>query len=273
MNSTTTKLTGMVTLASIASLSFSSCTSVDLSYFTDVPAEAQYAISQSYNHKIQKADKLVIKISSSSPELVIPFTSTGADVPANTQTSEALTQSTRSAAQTQGDRYTVNAAGNITFPILGTIHAQGLSYPELAKSIQNKLIDGGYITDPTVSVDLDNFKITVLGEVQKPGVQAVESDRVTIFDGLAMAGDMTQYGVREKVSLIRESGSKREVVQLNLSSQDIFNSPYYYLQPNDTLYVQPNNAKAWNSTTNSTVITYTLAGLAAIFSLFNLLDD
>ena len=117
-----------------------------------------------------------------------------------------------------------------------------------AQAIAEKIIDGGYINDPTVNVQFADMKISVIGEVARPGFYDVTRDKVSIFDALAMAGDMTIYGVRDNVKLIREDESgKRKIINLDLNNAGIVTSPYYYLKQNDILYVTPNETKAKNS--------------------------
>jgi len=252
-------------LASLAILS--SCgQNSELQYVLNVKLNTPHKIQQSFHHKIQKDDRLSIMVSSKSPELTIPFTrsvgtfqTTGSDVAGKQQQASV--------------EYLVDASGYITFPILGRILATGLTYEQFATKLEDMLIKGGYITDATVSVDIKNFKITVLGEVKTPGVKPIDSSRVNVFNALALAGDMSIYGVREDVTLIRESNGQREIVKLNLNDPAIFASPHYYMQPNDILYVKPNGVKSWTADGGNIITQYTLSGIAVILSLFNLLDD
>ena len=140
--------------------------------------------------------------------------------------------------------------GNIDFPILGEIHVEGLTRMQLTELIKNKLIEGDLIKDPIVTVQFLNFKISVMGEVGRPGSFTISGDRITLLEALSMAGDLTIYGRRDRVGVIRENNGKRTILFHDLRSADIFNSPCYYLQQNDIVYVEPNKAKSGQSSIN-----------------------
>ena len=129
-------------------------------------------------------------------------------------------------------------------PVIGVIDCEGLTRTELADRIARKIIDGGYINDPTVNVRFADLKISVIGEVARPGVFEIDRDKISIFDALALAGDMTVYGVRNEVVVARETNGVRTFEILDLTSKEIFNSPAFYLQQNDVVYVKPNKYKA-----------------------------
>lgn len=115
---------------------------------------------------------------------------------------------------------------------------------ELAKAIADRIVEGGYLNDPTVNVEFADMKFSVIGEVAHPGEYEIKNDRVSIFDALAMAGDLTVYGMRDEVAVIRETNGVRTIEYLDLRSKDIFDSPAFYLQQNDVVYVKPNKKKA-----------------------------
>ena len=142
---------------------------------------------------------------------------------------------------------------------MGTIHLGGLTKGEAEKYIKDKL-KPQFRTSPIVTVRMGNYKISVIGEVNGPGTFTVSNEKVNIFEALAMAGDMTIYGIRDNVKLIREDHTgKREIVTLNLNDRNILQSPYYYLQQNDILYVTPNKTKAKTSNiSSSTTIWFTV---------------
>ncbi len=245
---------------------FSSCASTaNLTYYTDAQNLFEVPATQSYDLKIQKDDIIAIKITSETPELVIPFT-TGSTAPT------VITSTTTPTAESQAtaNTYLVNSAGEINFPILGIIKVEGMTHNQAAKIIQDKIVDGGYIKDADVSVELTNFKVTVLGEVSSPGVYTSQSERVSIFDAVGMAGDLTIYGVRDNVSIVREQGGKREVIRIDLSNKDILASPYYYLKPNDIVYVEPNKKQKRQSNYNSYIMTGIISGLSILFSILTL---
>ncbi len=136
--------------------------------------------------------------------------------------------------------YLVSAEGDIMFPVLGKIHVAGLTHDSLANYIEYRLVSEGHINDPRVSVKLMNFKVSVLGEVKNPGQLMVDGERLTIFEALSRSGDLTIYGQRKNVAVVREENGYRTIGRIDLTSQDVFNSPYYYLHQNDVIFVEPN---------------------------------
>ena len=139
----------------------------------------------------------------------------------------------------------------IDFPVLGKIHVAGMKREEIAECIKNELIKENLVKDPVVTVEFANLCISVLGEVNSPGRFSIDRDRLTILDALSMAGDLTIYGNRSKVMVLRQEGDVQRVYGLNLTSgEHIYSSPAYYLQQNDVVYVEPNEVKARQSTVN-----------------------
>lgn len=248
----------MVLLASCATRS-------NITYFEGAELNTPQPISQNYDHKIQKDDLLTIDISSQSPDLVLPFTQQG------TTTTSLGEESKTGGAKSEPKAYLVNSTGEIIFPILGAIHAEGLTHKELSTEIENRLKSGGYILDPTVAVELKNFKVTVLGAVNSPGVKSIDSNRVTLFDALSMANDMTIYGVRDSVALVRENSGQRVVTMVNINDREVLNSPYYYLQPNDMIYVEPNKKAKKMSDSNPVVLSAILSSTSVVLSVLNLI--
>ncbi|MEG0693138.1 MAG: polysaccharide biosynthesis/export family protein [Oscillospiraceae bacterium] len=225
-------------------LVMTSCASPkDIVYFQDSKNYASKEIEQSFNVKIQVDDLLAITVNNKNPELALPF-----NLPTIAYQAGKGEQLT-TAQQMQG--YLVDSEGNIDFPILGVIHVEGMTRLALTKLVKNRLIEGDYMKDPVVSVKLLNYKISVMGEVNKPGSFDINSDRITVLEALSLAGDLSIYGKRDKVMVIREENGVRNVVNLNLKSGEIFNSPYFYLQQNDVVYVEPNKSRVGQSTYNS----------------------
>lgn len=143
--------------------------------------------------------------------------------------------------QTTGKTYLVDEEGNIEFPVLGKVKLAGLTRNEAIQYMKGLLSKD--IVDPGVSIAIKNYRITVLGEVTKPGTFPLENEKVTILEALGMAGDMTINGVRENVLVVREEGGERNYYRVNLASTEVFNSPVYYLAQNDVVYVEPNQNK------------------------------
>lgn len=163
--------------------------------------------------------------------------------------------------------YLVNDSGYITFPLLGNIKAGGRTLLEMKQSM-NKAVSE-IIKESSVIVKLVLFNISVLGEVKNPGKYTVNSDRINIFEALAMANDITSYGNRSKVQIIRTSGDKNNIVVLDLINKDILSSPYYYLQPNDIVYVELLKEKSWKfETFPYAVVLSTVSLLLVVLTFF-----
>ena len=217
-----------------------------------------------YDARIMPKDVLTITVSTVNPEAATPF---NLSVPTsfNTQTRSTYSQPVL-------QTYLVDNSGTIEFPVLGTLQVGGLTKSECEKLIHDKLRP--YLNakeNPVVTVRMANYKISVLGEVNRPGVFTVNNEKINIFEALAQAGDLTIYGVRDNVKLIRENQKgKKEIVTIVLNDANIINSPYYYLQQNDILYVEPNKVKARNSTVGTTT-TLWFSATSILISMASLL--
>lgn len=186
-------------------------------------------------------DLLTIVVACTSPELAVPFNLTVAS-PASVATGNS-----QLTVQPVLQPYLVDNEGKINFPVLGELNVEGLTKKEAEQLIVDKLKP--YIKEtPIVTVRMVNYKISVLGEVARPGTFTISNEKVNLLEALAMAGDMTVWGVRDNVKLIREGANgKQEIVTLDLNKAETILSPYYWLQQNDIVYVTPNKAKARNS--------------------------
>ncbi len=227
----------------------SSCGSQKMiSYLQGTEEELIQEIADSYEIRIQPDDLIAILVNSRDPELAQMF-----NLPLIAyQTESGLTGQNRVLG------YLVDSNGDIDFPQIGTIHVEGMTRSELTAHIKNTLVDGGYVNDPVVTVQMLNFQVSVVGEVSRPGSFTVETDKITIFDALSRAGDLTIFGQRENVTIIREENGQRTISKVDLRDISILTSPYYYLQQNDVVYVQPNRVRAGQREINSnrTVSTY-----------------
>lgn len=197
----------------------------------------------SYESKIQPDDLLLITVSSPDPEAVAPFNAETMIVP--------LTNGQAYAGQQQKQLYLVDKQGNIEFPVLGSLKFGGKTKIEVNTMLKELLLK--YVKNPIVNIRIMNFKITVQGEVNKPGSFTIVSERITIPEALSLAGDLTIYGKRNNVILIREIEGKKTVHRIDLTKADFINSPDYYLTQNDLIYVEPNGAKANSSTFNQNI--------------------
>ncbi len=220
---------------------FTACTSTKkILYLQDVVPLKQQEIEQKYEVIIHSDDLLAIMVNSRDPELALPF-----NMPMVT-----YQLGSNSGGQQRVLGYLVDTNGDIDFPILGKIHVEGLTRMQLTELVKNKLIEEDLIKDPIVTVQFLNFKVSVMGEVSRPGSFTISGDRITLLEALSMAGDLTIYGRRDRVAVIRENNGKRTILFHDLRSAEIFNSPCYYLQQNDIVYVEPNKAKSGQSGIN-----------------------
>lgn len=255
-------LTG-VCLMAVLVLACTACgTTREYAYISDAERDSAQQILNSYNSTIMPGDELHIYVDSQTPESVLPF---------NTETNRVASNlGKRVAAKLQKkeesdlDGYIVDDEGRIAFPIFGHIQAAGITRDSLAKQIQQLIIDSSYVNDPIVTVELMNFRVTVLGEVAHPKQLHVVGDRLTIFEALAMVGDITKDGKRENVSIVRSENGQQTVGTINLSSKEIFDSPYYYLKQNDIVYVEPSDLKKKLATRNERVPQYITLGVSSI---------
>ena len=217
-----------------------------------------------YDARIQPKDLLSITVNTSDPQAAAPFNQT-----MQTSINVAQANSTYVTSQPTLQQYLVNNEGEIDFPVIGKLKIGGLTKTAAEKLVREQLRP--YLKEtPIVTVRMSNYKISVIGEVNRPGTFTINNEKVNLFEALAMAGDMTVYGIRSNVKLIREDNNgQRNIISLNLNEQNILHSPYYYLQQNDILYVTPNKTKAKNaSISNSTTIWFSVVGtLVSLASL------
>lgn len=213
-------------------------------YLQDLEEQEKIKINGSYDVKITYDDLLGITVNSRNPELTVPFTLQTGSAGASSATGVS------GGSGQKGIEYLVDSKGDIDFPILGKIHVMGMTRMELTNYIKRRLIDEDYIKDPIVIVKFLNFKVSVLGDVGSPGVINVNSDRITIFEAISEAGDLNVTGIRNKVTVIREENGERVPYYLDLRSKDVFDSPCYYLQQNDLVYVEPNKNKITQGNSN-----------------------
>jgi len=163
--------------------------------------------------------------------------------------------------------YLVGNDGTIQFPILGNVKAEGLTKDQLKESIQKKLLDQNLLKGPIVSVRFLNFRVTVLGEVNRPGIVYVPSEQISILEAIGDAGDLTIYGLRDNVILIRQEGGEKLIKRLNLNSSKILQSPYYFLKSNDVIYVEPGKDKIASTSIAQQRLPVILSGLSLLIIL------
>lgn len=191
--------------------------------------------AHSYEIRIQPDDLLLIVVSAEDPEIAAPFNLTTINtVTNNANLDMAVGQQTL-------QQYLVDSQGNIEFPILGKLKVGGLTRTEILDLLRSKI--GQYIKNPIVNLRITNFKVAVQGEVNMPGTYNVTSDRLTLVEALTMAKDLTIYGRRDNILVIREINGVKTFNRVDISRADFINSPFYYLMQNDVVYVEPNKSR------------------------------
>lgn len=239
-------------LAAAASLALlvGSCGSTkDIVYFQDLKQGDENVLPTVNPIKIQPADKLSIIVSTSDARLNSLY---NLPVTTNRISSVGVTESTpKTSGEGNVAPYTVDSNGDINFPVLGKLHVAGMNREQLAEYIRRELISRDLAKNPIVTVDYLNLAVSVMGEVKTPGMYAINRDDYTILDALSAAGDLTIYGVRDNVMVLREENGMQKVYTVNLNSgKQVASSPVYYLRQNDVVYVEPNKTKARTSTPN-----------------------
>lgn len=239
----------------VLSLVLFSCGSTkEVAYFKNIPDKAYESQIEAVEAPYQPGDILSIHISSPDPEASALFNSNNVNVSRS---------STVTGSQTEAGGYLVNTEGNIQLPILGSMKAGGFTKSQLKKNIVNLILSKKLLVDPVVEIRHMNFEVTVLGEVDKPTVITVPSERISLVKALGLAGDLTIYGKRTNILLIREEEGKRVTKHIDINSPHFISSPYYYLKPNDVIYVEPNNAKVASASRVQQVLPFVIAGLSA----------
>ncbi len=250
------------TLSSIFLIcALSSCLSTGkIAYFNDVADSARIVSSAGLVPLIQRNDLLSISVSSLSSEATIIFNMPNVALNPGGMSNTNMPQ-------TAG--YLVGQEGTIKFPILGDILAAGMTQKQLEKNIAQQLIDRKLLYDPIVTSRFLNFRVTVLGEVLRPGVVTVPSEQISILEAIGQAGDLTIYGMRENVILIRQEGDEKLVKRLNLSSSDLLSSPYYFLKSNDVVYVEPGKGKIASTDATLRILPVVFSGVSVIVVVLN----
>lgn len=245
----------------LLSFFFTSCTSTkDLAYFQDVSRNTvTVEDAQAYTPvTIEPLDVLDVKISSLNPDASAVY---NRGVVSNNATT--ITGNTEQVGTPNG--YLVDKNGFIQIPNLGNIKAAGLTIPEFKKSLTDLLTK--YLKEPYVTANIINFKITVLGDVGHPGIIRVQNERISLTDAISLSGDLTNTAVRNNVLIIRELNGKREFIPIDMTSKNIFNSPYFYLKNNDILYVTPGKYKSTLATDNASRNLGIISGVVSLIVL------
>lgn len=231
----------------------------DLVYFQDEPLTGGY-IDSAPEQLFYKADDILsINVSAADPIAAKPFNlavvSEGEDLISATGTARMQT-------------YLIDYNGNIEFPVLGTLHIAGMTRIELTEMLKEKISE--YAKDPIVNIRLVNFTITIIGEVNSPGTYTIQNERISLPEALGMANDLTIFGQRKNVLLIREIDGRKKFAKIDLTSVNAISSPMYYLQQNDVIVIEPNNARirSANYNQNNAVLISAIGTLTTIVAVF-----
>lgn len=230
-------------LALLLSIMLYSCsTPQNISYMQDVPSGSVFS-DHVKNIKVQPGDKISVIAKSKDPQLSELF---------NLSVSSYRIGSTSSSSYSQQMAcYSVTSDGCIDFPILGKIKVEGLTREQIAETVKKKLVSANLVKDPVITVEFENLHFSVMGEVNNPGQYSIDRDKISLLDALSKAGDLTIYGRRDNVLVMRQQDGRSYAYRVNLTNVDsIMNSPVAYLQQNDVVYVDPNDMRKRQSTVN-----------------------
>jgi polysaccharide export outer membrane protein len=236
-----------------AAIAFSSCVNTKRATNFNNIQNAVFT-DQQIEPTIQKTDQLSIIVSSLNPEATEVF---------NKPNQSVIASSSGNGVSSITTGYLVDEQGNIIFPLVGKIRAEGLTLKQLADTLSYTLSTRKLLVDPIVNIRLMNFRVTVLGEVNRPTVVYATNGRLSLLEALGMAGDLTMFSERDKILLIRVEDGKKITQRLDLTSPDfVSTSPYYYLKNNDVLYVETNKSKIGSTTTIRQTLPAILSGLS-----------
>jgi polysaccharide export outer membrane protein len=221
-------------LLSLILLLFSCASRKDIVYYQNIDTINAGQNINSYEVKIQPDDLLMIIVSAEDPEIALPFNLSTVAMQNNLNLQAATSQNVIQS-------YLVDKSGNIEFPVLGRLQIGGLTRTEALQLLKDKI--GVYIKNPIINMRIMNFKVSMQGEVNIPGTYSVTSERVTLIEALSMAKDMTIYGKRDNILVIREVNGVKSYNRVDITKADFINSPFYYLAQNDVVYIEPNRTK------------------------------
>ena len=207
------------------------CSKRDLVYFSDLPSKETFEmpIKNYIQPTIQPDDILSITVSSLNPESNVLFNNVILPTTANSGMAIAATKGS--------EGYLVDKSGFVNFPVIGKVMLAGLSKEQATEKMTSEIKQ--HVKSPIVNIRFINFKITVIGEVRQPSTFTVATEKINVLEALGLAGDMTAYGKRENVLIIREQQGVRKSARINLNDKEVLNSPYFYLQQNDIIYIEP----------------------------------
>ncbi|WP_282124759.1 polysaccharide biosynthesis/export family protein [Algibacter mikhailovii] len=250
-----TKHIQLFTLLGVLLLLSNCASSKKIEYFQEVEGLVISDSISDFAAQIKTGDLLYINVTATNAEAAIPFNLYETPILSN------------SVANARPIAYLVDDDGRINFPVLGKLDIAGFTTKQLTKVLEDQLIE--YITDPTINIRFANFRVSVLGEVKTPGAYPVSNERLSVIEAISLAGDLTIYGKRESVLLIRIEDGKKEFITLDLTNKKLFDSPYYNLKQNDVIYVPPNKTRVNSSAIgpNTSVIISSISLLIALLAI------
>lgn len=236
---------------------FSCGSKKDVVYYQNIDGMAAQQNPSSYEIKIQPDDLLMIIVSADDPEVALPFNLKTFSISTNNRLDAARGQETV-------QLYLVDQSGAIEFPVIGKLKVSGLTRTEVLQLLQEKI--STYIKSPIINLRIMNFKISLQGEVNLPGTFPITSERVTLVEALSMAKDLTIYGRRDNILVIREINGVKSYNRVDITKSDFINSPFYYLAQNDVVYVEPNKTRINSSAVgpNTSVIISAISILVSL---------
>lgn len=222
----------------------------NLVYFSDLTSKSgdSQLVPADMEPKIQVNDLLSITINTLSAESNLLFSVNSSNM--------------NKSGYFEKEGYRVDKEGNVNLPVVGRVGIKGLTIEEAQQHLVTKLTN--YVKNPIANIQFMNFRITVIGEVNHPSTFNITNEHVNLLEALGMAGDLTAYGKRENILVIREIDGKRSIVRMNLNSRDILNSPFFYLNQNDIIYVEPDKAKAIEFSPNNRLMPLVIATISAV---------
>lgn len=247
-------------------LVMSSCASVKkIPYFKNADEVDLAASRYLYDAKIMPKDILTITVNTTDPQAALPF---NLSISSTLGTNNRLNTNTGQTLQT----YLVDNHGDIRFPVIGDLHVAGLTVRQCEDMIREKIVPYMAVTEkPIVTVRMESFNVVVLGEVSKPGTVTATNEKMSVLEALAKSGDLTIYGRRDNIMLIREDAyGEKTIHRFDLQDANLITSPYFYLQQNDVIYVEPNKVKAQNSSVG-TFTTLSISLVGTLISITNLI--
>ncbi len=255
------KKTLKLLVIAICAVLLSSCkTQEKILYFQDIQLNKNEPVVGSRDIRLQPKDQISIIVNSKDPQLAALF---------NLATSSNQVGSAGSGDRSKISGYTLDDKGEIDFPVLGKVKISGMTKSEVAEHIKTSLMEANLINDPVVTVEFMNLYVTVLGEVGRPGKYMITKDQITLLEALSMAGDLSIYGIRDGIYVVREENGQRITYKTDIRSKNMFASPAYFLKQNDVIYVEPNKTKTKNSRIgNATGIVFSAVGV--LFSAINI---